>query len=67
MTPADRVRAALRHEETDHVPYNFMFSPPALRKLQDHLGCPDVEAWVGSHLHFFGTSDKPLYASPDKY
>ncbi|MEN6643693.1 MAG: uroporphyrinogen decarboxylase family protein [Armatimonadia bacterium] len=67
MTAADRVRAALRHEETEHVPYNFMFSPPALRKLQDHLGCPDVEAWVGSHLHFFGTSDKPLYASPEKY
>jgi uroporphyrinogen decarboxylase len=65
--PVDLVEAALRHEETERTPYNFMFSPPAIQKLQDCLGDADVDAWVGSHLYFYGCSDKPLYAHPDKY
>jgi hypothetical protein len=32
-TPLDLVEAALRHEETQRVPYNSMLSPPATQKL----------------------------------
>jgi uroporphyrinogen decarboxylase len=65
--PVDRVHAALRHEETERVPYNFMLSPPAVRKLEEYLGAVCVDAWVGSHLYLFGCSDKPLYAHPERY
>jgi uroporphyrinogen decarboxylase len=44
-----------------------MFSPPALRKLQDYLGDVDAAAWVSSHLYLYGCADKPLYAHPDQY
>lgn len=66
-TPRDLVRAALRHEETERLPYNFMLSPPAERKLCEYLGVEDADAWVSPHLHFYGCSDKPLYARPEKY
>lgn len=59
--------AALRHEETDRVPCNFMLSPPARRKLQAHLGQDDVEGFLGNCLYLYGCSDKPLYASPDQH
>ncbi len=65
--PVDLVQAALRHEETERVPYNFMFSPPALRKLQEYLGETDAQTWVGSHLYLYGCADKPLYADPGQY
>jgi uroporphyrinogen decarboxylase len=67
MTPAELVRAALCHRETERLPYNFMLSPPAARKLRDHLHLDEVEQWVGSCLYFYGPSDKPLYAHPEKY
>ena len=69
MTPRELVRAALRHEETERLPYNFMLSPPALHKLQERLGLDEreAEAWIGSCLFIYGCRDKPLYASPDQY
>jgi len=67
LSPVDLVEAALRHEETERVPYNLMLSPPAAMRLQAHLGDEDQDAWVGSHLYFYGCGDKPLYAHPGKY
>jgi uroporphyrinogen decarboxylase len=68
-TPRELVLAALRHEETERLPYNFMLSPPALGKLQAHLGLAAHEAadWIGSCLYIYGCRDKPLYAHPDRY
>jgi uroporphyrinogen decarboxylase len=68
-TPRELVLAALRHEETERLPYNFMLSPPALRMLQEHLGLAEreTEAWIGSSLDLYGCRDKPLYAHPDQY
>lgn len=65
--PVDLVNAALRHVETERVPYNFMFSPPAARRLQEYLGETDLDAWVGAQLYLYGCSDKPLYAHPAQY
>lgn len=67
MTPREIVYAALRHEETPSVPYNFMFSPPAAEKLRAYYGLDDLQAGLNIHLYFFGPKGKPLYASPDVY
>ena len=67
MTPRERVLAALRHEETPGVPYNFMFSPPAEQKLKAHYGVDDLQAHLDIHLYLYGRVGKPLYAHPDTY
>ncbi|NPV47635.1 MAG: hypothetical protein HPY69_11800 [Armatimonadetes bacterium] len=66
-TPRELALSALRHEETDRIPCNFMLSPPALAKLQGHLGRDEVDEFLGNCLYLYGCSDKPLYANPDKY
>lgn len=43
MTPRERVRTALRHEEPDRVPVDFLATPDVWRKLIDHLR-PDTAA-----------------------
>lgn len=67
MTPRELVQAALRHEETECIPYNFMFSPPADALLRGHYGCDDLQAHLDINLYLFGCAGKPLYASPDDY
>ncbi len=67
MTPRELVHAALRHEETERIPYNFMFSPPADAALREHYGCDDLQAQLDGNLYLFGCAGKPLYASPDEY
>ena len=57
----------LAHEECDAVPYNFLFSPRALRAMEDHYGKDFLDSLsfpirMGSPL-----GRKPLYADPDKY
>ena len=59
----ERVR---RHEDGP-VPYNFMFSPPAQRRVQAHYGA-DLEAALGLPLRMTGCqSIKPLYADPQVF
>ena len=67
MSPRELVRAALRHEETEAVPYNFMFTPPASKALADYYGDDDLQGWLNCHLHLYGPAGKPLYAFPAKY
>lgn len=66
-TPRELVRAALRHEETERLPYNFMLAPPAERALCERLDVADADAWVSPHLYFYGCRDKPLYACPEQH
>ncbi len=61
------VHGAIEHQETERVPYNFMFSPPAERRLREHYGVEDLIAALGMPMYFFGAKDKPLYADPDVY
>jgi uroporphyrinogen decarboxylase len=59
---------ALLHRETGAVPYNFMFSPPAQRKLERHYGTSDLEAALDLPLRMTAPkSVKPLFASPAKF
>ncbi len=67
MTARELVYAALRHEETARLPYNFMFSPPAEAALCNHLGTDDLQAALDINLYLFGCWGKPLYAPPERY
>jgi len=68
MTDAkELIRGAVEHRETDRVPYNFMFSPPAERRLKEYYGVDDLIAALDMPMFLFGTKDKPLYADPDVY
>ena len=67
MTPRQRVQAALRHEPTERIPYNFMFTPPAQEALCRRLGVDDLQESLACHLYLYGPSGKPLYASPEEY
>ena len=62
------LRRVLRHERGLPVPYNVMLSPPARRRLEEHFGTGDVEAFLDLPLRMTGTrSVKPLYASPREF
>ena len=67
MSPRELVYAALRHEETPTVPYNFMFSPPAEARLRERYDADDLQAALDIHLYLFAPAGKPLYASPDHF
>jgi uroporphyrinogen decarboxylase len=63
----DWLRRCLAHEETDAVPYNFMFSPPTERLAKQHYG-PDLAAGLALPMRMTAPrSIKPLYASPDRF
>lgn len=61
------IERTLRHEETGKVPYNFMFSPPALRRAESHYGS-GLEGVIDLPMRMTGPkSIKPLYADPKIY
>jgi len=65
--PKALVRSAVEHRETERVPYNFMFSPPAERRLKEYYGVKDLIGALDMPIFLFGPKDKPLYADPDIY
>ena len=67
MTAQELVRAALRHEETERIPYNFMFTPPAQATLESYYSATDLQSYLNPNLYLYGCADKPLYASPAEY
>ncbi len=67
MTDRDWIQHTLAHRESDTVPYNFMFSPPAERLAREHYG-HDLEESLSLPIRMTGPkSTKPLYAYPDEY
>ncbi len=52
MTRRERVIAALRHEETDIVPYSIDCTMQAMDALVEHTGNPNIEDEMGCHLHY---------------
>ncbi|MDP2897936.1 MAG: uroporphyrinogen decarboxylase family protein [bacterium] len=66
-SPKELVRSAVRHKESHRVPYNFMFSPPAEKRLREYYGADDLIAALDMPMFFFGAKDKPLYAYPEIY
>lgn len=67
MSDRDWIQRTIKHRETDAVPYNFMFSPPAKRVAEEHYG-EDLEESLSLPLRMSEPkSIKPLYADPDRY
>ena len=62
------IQQALAHREDVAVPYNFMFSPPARQKVEQHYGGAPIEKVLGFPIRITApTSIKPLYASPQEF
>lgn len=66
-TDRNWIQETLAHRESGRVPYNFMFSPPAQRKVEDHYG-KELADRLGLPMRMTSLkSVKPLYASPDEF
>ena len=50
VTPRDRVWKAVRHEETDIVPFHIFYTVPARIQLEAHFGTKDLERVLGNHI-----------------
>lgn len=62
------VQKSVFAREAAPVPYDFMFSPPALAALGAYYGRQDVAAAIGMPMRMTGpASIKPLYAAPAKF
>lgn len=67
-TNRDWIKASIAHQESNRVPYNISFSPPALKLLKDYYGTDDVADTLDLPIRMTGCrSIKPLYASPAEY
>lgn len=65
MTRRERVMAAIRHEQTDPVPWNLMWVPAVGDALVRHFGTTHLHDAVGNHIYIVaGGARKPLYADP---
>ncbi len=68
MTRRERVLAAIRHEETDLVPWNLMWVPAIGDRLAAHYGTDDLDDAVGNHIFLVAAGSlKPLYADPAEF
>ena len=59
MSPKERWLAVIERKKPDRVPMDIWATPEALRKLMNHMGCPDMES-LCHRLHI----DKPVMVSP---
>ncbi len=48
MTDKEHVFAALRHQQSDRVPYDIQFTVPARRHMIDYYGDPNFESALGN-------------------
>ncbi|MFC1461493.1 uroporphyrinogen decarboxylase family protein [Verrucomicrobiota bacterium] len=61
------IEQTLSHEESDAVPYQFSFSPPARTRTEQYYG-PDFEQTLDFPIRMTGlNSIKPLYPDPDDF
>ncbi|HUW56700.1 MAG TPA: uroporphyrinogen decarboxylase family protein [Planctomycetota bacterium] len=68
LTNRKWIEETLAHRETGAVPYNFLFSPPALERVQKHYGTNSIQDALDFPVRMTGTTSvKPLYASPAEY
>jgi uroporphyrinogen decarboxylase len=68
LTNKQWIRKTVAHSETGCVPYNFMFTPPALRVLEKYYQTQDLERMLGFPIRMIApVSIKPLYADPAIY
>ncbi|MDP7163609.1 MAG: uroporphyrinogen decarboxylase family protein [Phycisphaerae bacterium] len=62
------IQATMAHQQTPAVPYDFMFSPPAQRLLEQHYQTDDIVGAIDLPMRMNApVSIKPLYASPAEF
>jgi len=61
------IQRTLQHQQTEDVPYNFMFSPPAQAKTETHYGNNFEEKLCFPIRMTAPKSIKPLYANPKDF
>ncbi len=67
MNNCQWIEQTLRHQPSDAVPYDFMFSPPALQSAEKHYGS-NIEERLRFPLRMTApNSIKPLYADPKDF
>jgi uroporphyrinogen decarboxylase len=67
MNDREWILRTIDRREPVPVPYNFSFSPPALRRVQEHYGA-DIEEAIALPIRMTGCkSIKPLYADPSQF
>lgn len=64
----DWVIKAISHIQTEKVPYNYGFTPPARKKLADYYGSDEVEKIIKLPMRWNSTNSiKPSYPSPKEF
>ncbi|MDK1032080.1 MAG: uroporphyrinogen decarboxylase family protein [Planctomycetia bacterium] len=59
---------AIAHRETDAAPFNFMFTAPARKLVEEHYGGSPIEAHLDFPIRMSSPlSVKPVDASPEEY
>lgn len=62
------IQMTIAHQETGAVPYNFMFSPPAERRVLQYYGGDSIDDTLDLPIRMTAIgSIKPLYAEPAIY
>lgn len=62
------IKDTIAHPVTGPVPWNMMFSPPAMEAVQKYYGVENIHEFLGFPIRDNGpVSIKPLYASPSQY
>jgi uroporphyrinogen decarboxylase len=68
MNRLERVVSAIRHQETDFVPYNFHATGTVYHKVREHYDLPNNEAvvdFIGNHIIKIGSDFNVNPWSPD--
>ena len=64
----DWIRETLAHKQTQAVPYNFMFTPPAQLSLEKYYNQTDLEQVLKLPIRMSApVSIKPLFADPAQF
>ncbi len=67
MAPRDRVLAALRHEETDIVPYNIAIEPDVAERVTAHYGSDEWRSRIVQHFAGAGINWRKEDLDEDHY
>ena len=52
MDKRETVINALKHRETDRIPYHLEFTQQALERMVEYTGDPEIEKKLGGYLHY---------------
>ena len=65
MQKRDVVMLAVTHRRPPYVPWDIAFTPAAWRRLDAHLGEPDLERFVGNHFVYVNSTVGAFADQPD--